>query len=286
MCADSASYAGNVIVGVTEKITRAPDGTIGAATGLASACAKFRDWLLGGMLTRFSTGAPTDEFHGIMVRPDGTVQFIESDGYLYSLESPFHAIGYGRDMMIGAMAANASPYQAVAIVGGYSGYARGKIQTVYLDPTKWRLPLTFDQVCDAFKAGFTHEPVAAILLPDNVPVQNDEPSPEHPVVGNTADIMPGVSADNLLQAAVRFGAEAREVLANWRQQHPNGLYYHPACLGDPGTRCGPVNAEGCFQRDVEGVRLTALVPPPPGAPDGAVVSLAWCLGIFPVQSMN
>jgi hypothetical protein len=283
MCADSATFADSTFVGTVEKIARAPDGSIGAATGPTSACAKFRRWIEGGMMAPFTTGAAERDFLGMLVKPDGTVLYIEDDGVPYEVKAPFHTLGCAAIGMNYAMAAGASAHQAVAIASNYSDGVWGKIQTVYLDPGEWRLPLTFDQICDAFAAGFHHAKSGAVSL---VGGYDAEPSDSHPVCGNTIDLGPHISPDDLIKLAVRFGTEALVLLTEWRKQHPSGVYYHPACLGDPGTRCGLITNPGDFQRDVGGVRLTALVPPPADATEGAVASLSWCLGLLPVSAKH
>lgn len=282
MSADSGTFAGGLYVGAHRKIGRAPDGTIGAATGPTSVCDRFRRWLEGDMLTRFSTPDLERDFLAILVKPDGTVLYLEDDGEPYEVVAPFHALGCAQDVLIGAMAAGATAEEAVLIATSRCDGVGATPQVVYLDPRAWRLPLNFDQLCDAFAAGFRHALSGAILLPDNDP---EPPSDTHPVVGNTLDLGPHMDAISLLKAVVGFGSQALVLLTEWRKQNA-GLYYHHAFLGDPGSRCGPMVEGNGFQRVIDGVTFTVLVPPAPDAPPGAVASLSWCLGMVPVAAKH
>ena len=131
MAADTATFDGGAIPYHIKKIWRVR-GALVASAGALSVCMAFRDW--------YSTGADvpferhTDDFDGIVVQPDGAVLRMSGQyGRFIRYDAPFHAVGSGIEMLIGAMAAGATASQAVEITMRWSTYAGGGLQVETLE---------------------------------------------------------------------------------------------------------------------------------------------------------
>ena len=116
MAADTALIGGGVVEGAFKKIAQShgTDGptTIGCA-GSAGYFQPFVDWVRG----KGEKPAPDkdDGFDALVVRPDGSVEAYDRLMVALPIEAPFHAIGSGKELARGAMAAGATAEEAVKI---------------------------------------------------------------------------------------------------------------------------------------------------------------------------
>jgi len=111
LAADTAVNAGDMTVGTTVKIARAPDGTIGGAAGPLGITTKFLRWLQDGMIGEPPSGK---EVQLMWVTPDGKVWANDGDG-AYEMVHAYCAIGTGYRMAMGAMAFGATAREAVEV---------------------------------------------------------------------------------------------------------------------------------------------------------------------------
>lgn len=131
MAADTATFDGDAIPYHIKKIWRVR-GSLVASAGQSSACMAFRDWYATGKDVPFERH--TDDFDGLVVQADGVVLRMSGQyGQFLRYDAPFHAIGAGTEMLIGAMAAGATAPQAVEIAIKWSRYAGGGVQVETLE---------------------------------------------------------------------------------------------------------------------------------------------------------
>ena len=130
MAADTATHTGDMRLYHVKKIWRVR-GALLAAAGITSVCMAFRDWYAAGRDVPFER---PDEFDGIVVQSDGVVlRMIGKDNGFVRYDAPFHAVGSGLEILIGAMAAGATAAQAVEIAMRWSTYAAGGLQIETLE---------------------------------------------------------------------------------------------------------------------------------------------------------
>lgn len=113
LAADSASTSNGILCGVVTKLARSPDGHIAAVAGSTLDCAAIRRWVAGGLIGE--TGVSGNDSSGLLIKPDGSVHLLGSDGALAPIEAEYHATGSGWQIALGAMAAGASAEEAVRI---------------------------------------------------------------------------------------------------------------------------------------------------------------------------
>jgi 20S proteasome alpha/beta subunit len=90
--------------------------------GASGNYAKVREFVSdGGELPLFDAG-----FEAFLVR-DGVVYHYDGSGVMYKVEAPFHAIGSGASIAIGAMEMGATAVGAVEVASKYDIYTGGDI---------------------------------------------------------------------------------------------------------------------------------------------------------------
>ena len=132
LAADSSVTEDGMAYGLMRKIIRSPKGILAGAAGDASAISPFLRWVSLGMKAR---GKPKIEgdLDGMVIYQNGEISFFESNLVPFKVSSPFHAVGSGQQMGIGAMAADKSAVEAVEIVCQRIVTCRGPIQALRLD---------------------------------------------------------------------------------------------------------------------------------------------------------
>jgi len=126
MAADSHVGCNGVRSGTARKVFEHDGGAI-AGSGSFGEVLRFKDWIVAG--ADEDARPELKESNLIWFRRDGS--FIEYDpaGSL-SFEAPFYAIGSGREIAIGAMAAGATAEEAVRIASDWDSETGGEIVTV------------------------------------------------------------------------------------------------------------------------------------------------------------
>ena len=105
-----ASSTATPVVGSVQKISELPDGRFVGVCGKLQEAARARAWLSG----ETGFGRFRDTFECIVIDADGTVREAYGESpMLYTFDAPFHAIGSGSTIAIGAMAAGATAQEAV-----------------------------------------------------------------------------------------------------------------------------------------------------------------------------
>ena len=97
--------------------------------GVLTQGVQMHEWLRNGMDPE-DKPALDDDVHALLVEEDGTVSYVRDDCVELAIEAPFHAIGSGREIAIGAMAAGKTPEEAVAIAAKADLFTREPITTV------------------------------------------------------------------------------------------------------------------------------------------------------------
>jgi hypothetical protein len=134
MAADSMMTSDALVYGFTRKVVRSPDGGLAAPSGTAVTCHRFRQWFEAGNFSTDADFEPTtdDPFYALIVGPSGEV-FRFDNKYCYPIRAPFHVLGCGERIMIGAMAAGATAEEAVRIAITYDRNCGGEVQVEGLD---------------------------------------------------------------------------------------------------------------------------------------------------------
>jgi hypothetical protein len=136
MAADTAVWAEGVVSGAMRKIQRGADGTLVAGTGPSSCCQWFANFILSGedkttpQRDRLDLG---DHFEGLVVRPDGTVEYWNGKLMVSIFDAPFHVIGAQTTFMMGALYAGATAEQTVRLVIAHTDGAAGDVQVERLE---------------------------------------------------------------------------------------------------------------------------------------------------------
>ena len=141
LAADSNVTEGDMAYGLMRKIIRSPKGILAGAAGDASVISSFLRWVALGMKAH---GKPKidGELDGMIIRQNGAIFFFESNLVPFKVSSPFHAAGSGQQMGIGAMAADKSAVEAVAIVCQRIITCGGPLQALRLDGAEHELDPT------------------------------------------------------------------------------------------------------------------------------------------------
>lgn len=128
LVSDSEIHEGRLRVGHARKIIRCKDGSIAGAAGDLKAISAFLKWAKNGFKDKSRPDFESSDFVGLVISKDETITFYEN-GFLPSvLDAPFHAIGSGQWVAIGAMAAGASAQKAVEIACQYIHGCSGPLQ--------------------------------------------------------------------------------------------------------------------------------------------------------------
>lgn len=109
MAGDTQTNAGGYITRFAPKVHRLADGRIFGGCGVTTDNLKFKAWMEGGDRVDL-----TDDFCGLILNPDGTVDWIDKNLTLVRMIIPM-AVGTGDMMAIGAMLAGKSAAESVAI---------------------------------------------------------------------------------------------------------------------------------------------------------------------------
>lgn len=111
MAADSLSTSDGIAMGTVAKAIRREDGAMCGAAGSTS--------LIRALLAWFENGEGGDKpdlkdngAQALIIRPTGSTEWHDEFGF-HVISAPFFAIGSGRDVALGAMAAGASAEEAV-----------------------------------------------------------------------------------------------------------------------------------------------------------------------------
>lgn len=135
LASDSAVNANEVALGGMKKIFRLPSRALVGFAGYVSETMELLDLLRSELsppkkLLRKFRGA-----HALVVHPDGEVWMIECENGRPShiqIAADYHAIGSGRDIALGAMAAGASARRAVLAAAKHDMQTRLPIQQLRL----------------------------------------------------------------------------------------------------------------------------------------------------------
>ena len=129
MAADSQSSRDDIIVcSRGEKLWHAPDGSICGFAGDGAAIRLARDWMEKGECPDSIPSLRGQDFKGLVLRPDGRLEFLDGLFVFYPAEAPA-AIGSGDLAALGAMLAGASPKQAAEIAARLVNTVGGPIRT-------------------------------------------------------------------------------------------------------------------------------------------------------------
>ncbi len=130
MAADSGCFNGGLYEGEVDKISILPDAGVIGCCGEYGAILKVIEWLTAGGKPREKPRLSRDsEFTGLLVRPNGEVVHYQLGLRPLRLTADFHAIGSGRQIAVGAMAAGASAEQAVRIACHYDQISMEPVTT-------------------------------------------------------------------------------------------------------------------------------------------------------------
>ena len=125
LAADTAIFDRGVYCGATQKIVRAPDGTMGGGAGALGEVKAALQWIKNG-----ATGDPpklSDDSEVIVIRPDGSVWWLGSGSEWTQINAEYVAIGSGFRIALGAMAAGATAQRAIEICADLDNMTRRPI---------------------------------------------------------------------------------------------------------------------------------------------------------------
>lgn len=130
IAADTLSGYGDwKVPGVTEKLHRFKDGSVGGMTGSESLCRRTIDWIERGRSTE--QPQPSGEQRGavILMHPAGSVEIFE-DGAAYFETAPFMAYGSGQPAALAALHMGASAKKAVSIAMLVDKHSGGQVRSM------------------------------------------------------------------------------------------------------------------------------------------------------------
>lgn len=128
MAADTSLTHNGVWEGSFVKIHILPDDRLVGIAGCPGMQKMFADWLqFGGDAPKFDRD---DHFFALVAYPDGACSIYDRFMSEIEMNEPSHAIGSGKEMAIGAMAAGASAEQAVLIACKYDAYSAEPVSTM------------------------------------------------------------------------------------------------------------------------------------------------------------
>ncbi|HYE00929.1 MAG TPA: hypothetical protein VEH84_16215 [Alphaproteobacteria bacterium] len=132
MAADSQVTGGDVVRGTAKKIFRINDLLV-ACCGGSDEAEEFRQWLRAGAAQGDRPRFRDDSrFSAMTVDADGAVNIWNKFCVPQLADAPFHALGSGNELALGAMAFGASAEQAVNVACSLDIYSGGPIQVEYL----------------------------------------------------------------------------------------------------------------------------------------------------------
>lgn len=129
MAGDTAMMDRGTYCGQYQKVCRADDGKLLGVCGCLGTVADLRDWFMAG-----AEGDPPafkdEDSEGLLVHPTGRAEWIGPKQKRLDIEGPFHAIGSGFRVAMGAMAAGADAERALEIACDLDIYTRRPIMTL------------------------------------------------------------------------------------------------------------------------------------------------------------
>lgn len=130
IAADSLSLHGEIISGTSKKIVKNKWGIKGGSAGETASCYRFRQWILDG--AELSKIPDFENLEGLVYFPEKNKVFLVQDGKdrYYELEGEFFALGSGKDIAIGAMAAGATAKEAAEIAIKYCISCNGSVSVL------------------------------------------------------------------------------------------------------------------------------------------------------------
>lgn len=136
LAADTCVTDNGAICGTATKLARAPNGAIAGASGNLAPCAKFLSWFARdfGMVEKVAKIEGNSA--ALIIDKDGTVHTLDAGYPAFIINAPFHAIGSGSRIALGAMAAGASAEEAVRIACGIDDGTREPVETLRLNERK------------------------------------------------------------------------------------------------------------------------------------------------------
>jgi ATP-dependent protease HslVU (ClpYQ) peptidase subunit len=117
MASDSEISEGQLRVGRVQKAVKMKDGSLVGFCGPLKDMAAWLTWIEKGANVKRRPEV-SEEFEVMIVDPEGDVAFVEGNGPVMSITAPFHAIGSGQWVAMGAMGAGASAEEAARIACG------------------------------------------------------------------------------------------------------------------------------------------------------------------------
>jgi hypothetical protein len=134
IAADTATWDGDIKIGLVQKIVRLPDGSLLAACGKASLIWGYIEWLKDDGVEKPTDGASEEDFGALNLRCDGVFS-IDHHYQAMRVDADFYALGAHGEFLYGAMAAGASAEEAVRLALKYCGFAGGEVQVERLEQT-------------------------------------------------------------------------------------------------------------------------------------------------------
>ena len=134
VAADTGCYNDGLYEGEVEKIWPLIDIGVLGCCGEYGAILKVVEWLRNGGETDSKPRLSRDsEFAGLLVNPSNEVFHYQISLRPLRINADFHAIGSGRKIAIGAMAAGASAEQAIKIACRYDHMSTEPVRTRVVD---------------------------------------------------------------------------------------------------------------------------------------------------------
>jgi hypothetical protein len=134
VAADTKMTIGGTFCGRVEKIVKCQDGCIAGAAGSAAFTDAFLRWAKAKGDGPAPTAKEGNNFldRGVIFSPDGILEIHEPEGS-FILTTKTYALGSGRDLAFGAMAAGAPAAQAIRIAIDLDAHTGGEITVLRFD---------------------------------------------------------------------------------------------------------------------------------------------------------
>lgn len=127
LAADSQATGGGIKDCSIVKLARNERGDLCAAAGDAGFISRFLGWFIGG--EKHDVPDRGDGNEGVIIRADGSITGFDKGGD-YLVIAPYYAVGSGRQLALGAMAAGATAAQAVEAAIKHDVYSGGPVSTL------------------------------------------------------------------------------------------------------------------------------------------------------------
>lgn len=126
MAGDTALTDRGVYCGQYRKIYRSDDGKLLGVCGCLGTVADLRDWFIAG-----AEGDPPtfkdEDSEGLLVHPNGRAEWLGPQRKRIDIDGPFHAIGSGFQLAMGALHAGATAARALEIACELDIRTRGPV---------------------------------------------------------------------------------------------------------------------------------------------------------------